>query len=199
MTLPPLRCVPTADPYPGRLFSWFSSIFFGSLLYPAINHKPTNLQPCPQTHTNAPYTTTISALAINQCARQYTLVVVIVSHAANTDLPRSCSQIHAVHIHHSCCFFYPSDTGNPFSIKLLSLGAGGTLPTHERIFTPATVTVHVPQSPFLQSVGTLIPNFWHAYIRTKSAQSFRQQTMRHPASTLNVCRLGHKYFPTPSI
>ena len=44
-----------------------------------------------------------------------------------------------------------------------SLGAGGTLPTQALIFTPATFTEQVPHSPFLHFVGTLSPNFWHAY------------------------------------
>ena len=42
----------------------------------------------------------------------------------------------------------------PFSIRLLSLGAGGTLPTHAFCLLPATDTRHVAQSPFLQLVGT---------------------------------------------
>jgi hypothetical protein len=79
-------------------------------------------------------------------------------------------------------------TANPFSIKDLSRGAGGTFPTQALILTPPTVVVHVPHSPysgtvkdeviksiriilllvtieeatsitFLHRVGTLSPNF----------------------------------------
>ena len=41
---------------------------------------------------------------------------------------------------------------------------GGTLATHARYFEPATVTVHVPHSPFLHFVGTFNPNLVHAAI-----------------------------------
>ena len=54
------------------------------------------------------------------------------------------------------------ETGSPFSRRDLSLGAGGTLPIHDLIFCPPTDTVQTPHSPFLQSVGTLNPSFWHA-------------------------------------
>ena len=57
---------------------------------------------------------------------------------------------------------HPSFTSKPFSINDFNFGAGGTLPTHERILFPATLTVHRPHSPFLQSVGTFIPNFVQA-------------------------------------
>eukprot|EP00631_Chrysoreinhardia_giraudii_P004016 CAMPEP_0197415806 /NCGR_PEP_ID=MMETSP1170-20131217/2239_1 /TAXON_ID=54406 /ORGANISM="Sarcinochrysis sp, Strain CCMP770" /LENGTH=153 /DNA_ID=CAMNT_0042942647 /DNA_START=51 /DNA_END=509 /DNA_ORIENTATION=- len=53
-------------------------------------------------------------------------------------------------------------TGRPFSATDLSLGAGGTLPTQARICLPPTMTVQVPQSPFLQFVGTLRPSFRQA-------------------------------------
>ena len=46
----------------------------------------------------------------------------------------------------------------------LSLGAGGTLPMHALSDLPPTLTVHVPQSPFLQLVFTLSPSFLHAAI-----------------------------------
>ena len=55
-------------------------------------------------------------------------------------------------------------TGSPFSITDFSFGAGGTLPTHAFTALPPTLTVHVPQSPFLQLVLTLIPSFLHAAI-----------------------------------
>ena len=47
-------------------------------------------------------------------------------------------------------------------MRLLSFGAGGTLPTQLFWSLPATLTVHVPQSPFLQLVGTFIPSALHA-------------------------------------
>ena len=47
-------------------------------------------------------------------------------------------------------------------MRLLSFGAGGTLPTQLFWSLPATFTVHVPQSPFLQLVGTFIPSALHA-------------------------------------
>jgi hypothetical protein len=39
-------------------------------------------------------------------------------------------------------------TANPFSIKDLSRGAGGTFHTQALILTPPTVVVHVPHSPY---------------------------------------------------
>ena len=39
---------------------------------------------------------------------------------------------------------------------------GGTLAIQDRYFEPATVTVHVPHSPFLHFVGTFNPNLVHA-------------------------------------
>ena len=51
-----------------------------------------------------------------------------------------------------------------------NLGAGGTFPTQALIFTPATLTEHVPHSPFLHFVGTLNPNFWHAWNKGKIRQ-----------------------------
>lgn len=39
-------------------------------------------------------------------------------------------------------------TANPFSIKDLSRGAGGTFPTQALILTPPTVVVQVPHSPY---------------------------------------------------
>jgi hypothetical protein len=43
-------------------------------------------------------------------------------------------------------------TANPFSIKDLSRGAGGTFPTQALILTPPTVVVHVPHSPYSGTV-----------------------------------------------
>lgn len=55
-----------------------------------------------------------------------------------------------------------------------SLGAGGTLATHARNRLPPTLTVHVPQSPFLQLVGTFKPSLRHASISFEpSATSMR--------------------------
>ncbi len=42
---------------------------------------------------------------------------------------------------------------------------GGTLAIQDRYFDPATVTVHVPHSPFLHFVGTFNPNLVHATIK----------------------------------
>ena len=71
---------------------------------------------------------------------------------------------------------HPNLHSNPFSIRLFNFGAGGTLPTHERILFPATLTVHLPHSPFLQSVGTFIPSLVQAY--SKNTQQ-RQRTKRN--------------------
>ena len=55
-----------------------------------------------------------------------------------------------------------TETDKPFSIRDFNFGTEGTFAIHALILFPATVTVHVPHSPFLQLVGTLNPSLRHA-------------------------------------
>jgi len=56
-------------------------------------------------------------------------------------------------------------TSSPFSCKLFNLGMGGTFPTHALIRDPPTVTVHEPQSPFLQLYFGFTPSVAQAFFK----------------------------------